>query len=87
MTIGRLVLSVAAILTARVLLQRSHSRSAGALLIAGVLGVVVMVARVLVNAFDALPRPAAFAVAVCFGCAWIGFGALLSGKGAEAVAQ
>lgn len=85
MTIGRLVLSVAAILTARVLLQRAHSRAAGALLIAGVLGLVVMVARVLVNAFDVLPPPAAFAVAACFGCAWIGFGALLSGKGAEAV--
>lgn len=86
-TIGRLVLSVAAILTARVLLQPSHSKAAGALLIAGVLGLVVMVARVLVNAFDVLPRPAAFAAAAGFGCAWIGFGALLSGKGTEAVSR
>jgi hypothetical protein len=75
MNFGRLLVSIAAIAAGTVLRRRDAAPRLGVLMSsAGWVGVFVLVARVMVNALDFLPRVAAFGVSVLLGLAWIAVG-------------
>lgn len=71
MNFGRLLISLAAVLTGGVLRRDGDTQRLGTLLgIAGGIGLLVLVARIMVNALDFLSGAVAFGVSVAFGLAW-----------------
>lgn len=71
MNLGRLLISVAAILVGDALRRDGGTHRLGPLLvITGGTGVLVLVARIMVNALEFLPGAVAFGVSVAFGLAW-----------------
>lgn len=79
---GRLLVSVAAVVSGDVLRRDGQTRRLGSLLgVAGVIGVFVLLARIMVNALEVLPGAVAFGVSVAFALAWGGAGLHMLGAG------
>lgn len=71
MNFGRLLVSLAAVLTSSGLRRDGDTQRLGTLLgIAGAIGLLVLVARIMVNALDFFSGAVAFGVSVAFGLAW-----------------
>lgn len=71
MVFGRVLVSAAALTLGGAAWRRSEALPGPSLAAAGALGLLVLAARVGVNALESLPRAAAIAVVVAFGAAWV----------------
>lgn len=70
--LGRLLVSVAALVAGGVLRRDGEASRAGAWLqVAGVIGLLVLAARVTVNALELVPAATAFGVSLAFALAWV----------------